>query len=553
MKSLLDGTGKAVPLTLLGIGVLLFLYYVGARDFWPTDEDEYAQISREMLRSGNWLLPTANGEAWTIKPPLLNWLIALVSIPFGDVTEFRARVFSSLGAIGCCMLVWFLGKRVFTPRAGIIAALVLGTSVLFIQQGRWAQTYMLSAFFASLAIVCFYWGYMEPARRGFAYMTMYVATGLGVLTMGPVNLAMPGLVGLVFLIAMRDLGHIKDMMLVRGVLIFAAIAAPWYLMMAGQEAYSSDLLVKTNVTRFLNAWTHSQPWYYYLRDLIWSFAPWSLFLPGALILAFSKRSLEHRLGIAMALVWFLSLLAFFSIADGKRPQYLLTAYPAMALLVSYLLDRALLHWPERFYRRALLIPGLLLAATVLLVALAAPIVAGNRNADWVLPALGVSGLATLLAVALVYAWRSSRPQWLVLAPVVFVLVLIPYGVHVVIPMIEPVKSVKPYSEYIRSEIDAVPGTRWGMFRTYRARYIYYADHLTVDLRQDVDLRDFLQQPERALVVVRMRDYERLKGSILADVSIVDRREIGSRNLLLLSNRRPPETMAAGQPESPDQR
>ena len=64
--SLLDRSGKEVVIALLLLGLLLFLYYVGARDLWPTDEDEYAQISREMLRSGNWLIPTCNGEPWTI-------------------------------------------------------------------------------------------------------------------------------------------------------------------------------------------------------------------------------------------------------------------------------------------------------------------------------------------------------------------------------------------------------------------------------------------------------------------------------------------------------
>lgn len=552
MKSLLDRTGPGVPLALFMIGLLLFLYYVGARDLWPTDEDEYAQISREMLRSGNWLLPTANGVPWTIKPVLLNWLIALIAMPFGDVSEFHARFFSAMGATGSMLLAWFLGRRIFNPRAGLIAALVLGTSVLFIQQGRWAQTYMLSTFFATLAIVCFFWGYRTPARRFVAYMTMYIATGLGVLTMGPVNLAMPGLVGLVFLLVRRDLWHIRDMMLVRGVLLFAAIAAPWYIYMSGQEAYSSDLLVKTNVTRFLDAWTHSQPWYYYLRDMLWSFAPWSAFLPGALILAFSKRSVPHREGMVMALTWFLSLLAFFSIADGKRPQYLLAAYPAMALLVGYLFDRALEHWREPFYRRAVLLPGLLLAGIFALVAVGAPLAAGNRNPDWVLPALLVSVLAAALAGALVYAWRRERPQLFVLAPVAFVLVMIVYSAHVLIPLADSEKTVRPYSEYLRSEIDRVPGTRWGMFRTYRARYIYYADAFTADLRKDEELQAFLAAPERAIVVIRARDYERLRDSLLDGTSVLDYREIGSRKLYLVSNRPPETTRMPDLPAAQDQ-
>ena len=232
MNTFLDRTGKAVPIVLTAIGGILFLYYLGDRDLWPTDEDEYAQISREMLRSGNWLIPTCNGLPWTIKPVLLNWMISAISLPWGDVTEFRARLPSALGAIGSVLLTYALGRQMFSTRAGILAALVLGTNVLYIQQGRWAQTYMLSAFFSTLAIACFYWGYTTPARRTVAYLLMAAAAGLGVLTMGPVNLAMPGLVCLAFLVFNRDLWHIKEMRLVRGLLLFLAIAAPWYVMMA---------------------------------------------------------------------------------------------------------------------------------------------------------------------------------------------------------------------------------------------------------------------------------------------------------------------------------
>lgn len=533
--SMLDRSGKEVTFALLAVGLLLFLYYVGARDLWPTDEDEYAQISREMLRTGNWLIPTCNGEPWTIKPVLLNWLIALIALPFGDVTEFHARFFSSMGALGTFMLTWFLGRRIFPTRTGLLAALALGTSVVFLQQSRWAQTYMLSTFFSTLSIVAFYIAYSEPARRTVALVTLYVSTALGVLTMGPVNLAMPGLVCFTLLVVRRDLGFMKDMMLVRGTLLFLAIAAPWYVMMAGQEDYGFDLFIKTNFTRYVDAWTHSQPFYYYLRDLPWSFAPWSFFLPGALILAFSSRSRAHREGMILALVWFLSLLLFFSTADGKRPQYLLAAYPAMALLVGYLLDRAIEYWQQPFFRRAIVIPSMLLAAVWVLLAIAAPVAAGRENADWVLPALGVSIIALGSAVAAITAWRREQWQLLAVLPAASVLLLVLYGVHAIVPLIDSEKSVRPYSEYIARLLDERPDTAWGMYRTYRARFIYYADHFTEVLQEEDELRDFVQRPGPQLLVVRSREYERFSDSLLAGYTILDHREIGSRNILLLSN------------------
>jgi len=545
----LDRTGREVPIALLGIGLLLFLYYIGARDFWPTDEDEYGQISREMLRSGNWLIATCNGEPWTIKPVLLNWLIALISLPWGDVTEFRARFFSAMGGLGTFMLTYFIGRRMFSTRAGILSALALGTSVVFLQQARWAQTYMLSTFFSTLAIVSFYIAYTNPARRTPAHLLMYIATALGVLTMGPVNLAMPGLVCFTFLVVMRDLGHMKDMMLVRGTLLFLAIAAPWYVMMATREEYGFDLLITTNVTRYVDTWTHSQPFYFYLRDLVWSFAPWSFFLPPAVWLAFSHRSKPHRQGITLALVWFFSLLLFFSIADGKRPQYLLGAYPALGLLVGYLLDRALQYWKEPFYRRSVVIPSLMLCIVWILLAIGIPFVAGKRNEEWVLPALGISLVAAGFAVASFVAWRRERPQQLVVMPALFVLATVLYSVHAVIPLVDQVKTVRPYSEYIGSLLDEEPETAWGMYRTYRARFIYYADHFTTELKDEAELRAFLEQPGPLLIVVRGREYDKLQDGLLADTTLLDRRRIGSRDLALVS--RKPATTTPGLPDERD--
>ncbi len=124
MSTFLDKTGKVVPMLLIALGGILYFYYVGERGLWPSDEDDYAQISREILRSGNWLYLTSNGEPWTAKPVLFNWLIALISWPWGDVTELRARIPSSLAAIATILLTYALGKRMFSTRAGILSALV---------------------------------------------------------------------------------------------------------------------------------------------------------------------------------------------------------------------------------------------------------------------------------------------------------------------------------------------------------------------------------------------------------------------------------------------
>ena len=210
-----------ILILLLLTGYALFFYKVGDRDLWAPDEDEYAQMSREMIRFNNWAFPTVNGQPWAIKPVLYNWLIAVVSLPWGDVNEFRARVFSSLAALGTFLATFYLGRRAFSPLAGLLSAAVLGTSVLFLQYARWSQTNMLSTFFMMFAVFLFYRGYTDPLKRTLSYLLMYASVGLGVLTMGPVNLIMPGMVVFFYLIVMKDFKHIKQLRLGWGILIFA--------------------------------------------------------------------------------------------------------------------------------------------------------------------------------------------------------------------------------------------------------------------------------------------------------------------------------------------
>ena len=236
-------------LILIVISCLLFIYKVGDRDLWAPDEDEYAQMSREMIRTNNWMFPTVNGEPWTVKPVLYNWLVSAVSLPWGDVNEFRARIFSALSALGTVLTTYYIGRLAFSAPVGFLGALMLATSILFVHHGRWAQTYVMSTFFATLAIFLFFRGYRVPEKRSASYLMMYAAVGLGVLTMGPVNLAIPALVVFFYLVFSKDLVHIKDLKLGWGILIFMAIALPWYIAVSLQGGYAFDLIIWTNLSR----------------------------------------------------------------------------------------------------------------------------------------------------------------------------------------------------------------------------------------------------------------------------------------------------------------
>lgn len=533
MKNIIHFQGKTLIILLLVVSFILLVYKVGDRDLWAPDEDEYAQISREMIRTNNWVFPTVNGKPWTIKPVLYNWLVSAISLPWGDVDEFRARIFSSLAALGTVLVTFHLGKMAFTPLAGFLGALALATNILFLNHARWAQTYVLSTFFASLAIYLFFRGYRAADKRTISYLLMYAAVGLGVLTMGPVNLAIPGLVIFFYLIVMKDLKHILNMRIVLGILIFLAITLPWYVLVSLKSEYGFELLISTNILRYFTALHHAQPFYYYFKDLPWAFFPWSLFLPSAFLLAFSYRSKEDYKSLRFILVWVISLFVFFSISRGKRPQYILSIYPALALLIGYLGDRAIQFWQDRYYRKAIIIPSLVLLVILALIAIALPVATGIYFKPWFVLALGFSAITGIFAILLWFACRKKQVQQLLLLPAGFMLVFIIYSVHFLIPKLEEYKSPRPFCDEIVKRVDK--GADWAMYQFYRAAYVYYTDSFANVLETEEELHRFLDQTTRSIVAMPENGYDNLNANLKNKSYVIYKRKIGHRPMVLVSN------------------
>ncbi|MEN8149415.1 MAG: glycosyltransferase family 39 protein, partial [Planctomycetota bacterium] len=342
------------------LGWFLFFHATGRRHLWSPDEDEYIVVNREMVEDGHWIHPTANGKPYTIKPPLFNWLGSGVSVLAGGVSELTSRLPSALAALAGLFLVWRLGRRMFGGRAGFIAALVLATAPLYVEFARWIQINMLSTVLNLWVMSMFWWGFTTPRHRGVAYVLMYAAAGLGVLTMGPVNLVMPAVAIGTFLLVTRDLRHLLSMRIHWGILVVLAIAGPWYFTVCRRPEYREGLLVVTNLDRFFtDSVGHVRPFWYYLKSTPIYFLPWTLFLPSAVIALRTSEGEEDKKPLLFLMTWAAAVLVFFSLSRTKRSEYLLPIFPALALLVGYVIDRgltrgvhsgrwrSLLAWPAR--------------------------------------------------------------------------------------------------------------------------------------------------------------------------------------------------------------
>jgi 4-amino-4-deoxy-L-arabinose transferase-like glycosyltransferase len=313
-----------------------FLLGLGDRNIWIPLEARYALVAREMLLAGHWILPHLGGEVYADKPPLLFWFIALISALGSGVTEWSARLPTALAAISVCLVTWRLGVRLFSSTSGLLAALVLATSGGFFWSGRQALPDMLLTLWTTGACWAM-WEWFTDKRRQAAIVTG-VCMGLATLTKGPVGLLLPTLSALIYLTLRRQWLRVwgQDALMCLGA--FLGVTLTWFVPAVAQGGleYAQATLLHHSLERYVRAWEHTAPWYFYLGAFPAEFLPWTLFLPHALIAGVKLHSHQERDGWWFVLCWLVTILGFFSLSTGKRDIYILPAFPAAALLVGWI-------------------------------------------------------------------------------------------------------------------------------------------------------------------------------------------------------------------------
>ncbi|MBI5309154.1 MAG: glycosyltransferase family 39 protein, partial [Planctomycetes bacterium] len=150
------------------------MFNIGNRDLWAPDEPRYAQVSKEMRDSGNFIVPHLNSEPYPDKPPLLFWLINASSLLPDKITPLSARLPSALAGVGCCLAVFFLGRRLFQNNGiALLSSLILATSSKFLWMAHRVAFDVILTFFVTMALLCFYRGYTEQKNRGWFYILFY--------------------------------------------------------------------------------------------------------------------------------------------------------------------------------------------------------------------------------------------------------------------------------------------------------------------------------------------------------------------------------------------
>ncbi|HEX7184586.1 MAG TPA: glycosyltransferase family 39 protein [Thermoanaerobaculia bacterium] len=514
----MNGSSSPLPrrdLAVLALlAVLLFLPGLGRRDLWNPDEARYAQVAREMRQTGSYALPHLNGQVYTQKPPLLFWSMAAFGALRGEVDETAARLPSALAAIGAALLVFRTGERLFGRRAGWLAAAAFATCAKILWQGRFGQIDMLLTALVALGVWFWVRGFTE-GRPGL-YPLFFLCAGAATLAKGPVGLLPPLLSILAFLAVTRNGAEAKRLRVGLGLLVWAAVVLAWLVPagLAGGREYLEQIVFKQNVTRYADPWHHHQPWYYYLTVIPADFFPWSFLLPAALVIGWKRLEGKAREGFLFCLCWMLVTVVFFSLSPAKRTVYVLTMYPAMALMVGAALDRIAAEWPRD--RRWAQVPLALLAVLALLVLAALPIIAGRRAEE--VAVLGGEPFVWTVFAAFVplflgaaWAWWESRVGRISRAAAGLaagMAALILATAFFLLPRFDVVKSARPMARLLLQRMQ--PGEPYGIYPRLDSTFLIYTRRFAVALDSEEKLRDFAARPGRVWILAQKDDLARVE-------------------------------------------
>jgi 4-amino-4-deoxy-L-arabinose transferase-like glycosyltransferase len=346
-----DALAIAAPTALAAIACFFNLWRYG---LWEPDEARYAEIAREMATGTGYLVPRLNYVIYLEKPPLLYWLTALSYHVFGT-TEFAARFFPAIFAVLGVAITAYFALRTFGRRHAILSGAILATTPLYAVMAQVLLTDMILAVLVTIANFALYLHWRE-ARDGFTkwWWIASIAMALGVLTKGPVAVALPVLAILAFLAWQRDLRvALRRFHAVWGAILIAAIATPWFIAMTLKvPGYFDFYFVGEHLRRvFQSSYSHGEPFWFYAPALAVGLLPWSMLVPFLVWRTIAPNP-ARRFCVACAIV----IVGAFSCASAKLIPYILPAVPPLAILIADGLFSCA--WPDRqdSARRALRAP-----------------------------------------------------------------------------------------------------------------------------------------------------------------------------------------------------
>ncbi|MCA3185863.1 MAG: glycosyltransferase family 39 protein [Cupriavidus sp.] len=393
----------------IAIAVLLVWFgTLDARHLLRPDEGRYAEISREMFVTGDWVTIRYNALKYFEKPPFHMWVTTIAYELFG-VGDWQARLCVALSGILGLGMTMLATARWYGCRAGLLAGLVMLAMPMWSVAGHFNSLDMTLSGALACVLACMLLAQhpdTSPGARRAWMVACWAAMGVAILTKGLVGIALPGLVLVVYTLVTRDIGLWRRLHLPTGILAMLVVTVPWFWLISTKNPeFPRFFFIHEHWDRYTST-VHARKGsiWYFVPLLLAGMLPWLGLVPRMWEVVRDRAGAVRGAGgkpfqpALLSLVWFAAIFVFFSMSGSKLPGYIVPVFPALAILAAVALDQI----SDKSWNRQ--INALLVLAVVGLIA--APVVATlerETNPNEVFRAFAVYigvAFAVLLAVML---------------------------------------------------------------------------------------------------------------------------------------------------------
>jgi 4-amino-4-deoxy-L-arabinose transferase-like glycosyltransferase len=474
------------------------------RGLWEPDEARYAYVAREMAHSESWMVPVRNGEFYTHKPPLIFWLINAGSVfTGGKINGISARLPSLLGVILSLWVLFRLSCRWFDESTAWRAVFISSLSAQFWHSAGMGQIDMLLLGLEMMGLYLLFSNDDKPAlwRQAGAFCFM----GLAVLAKGPVGFIIPSGIYIAVTLFSGRRQNLKQWYWLWGPVLVMAFPAAWLAgawLQGAPAQYFDKLLFAQNIGRVMGEFGgHRRPVYYFLQYLVIDFMPWFFFIPMSVkILLHVQRQKLKMLG-----AWIGFVVLFFSLCVSKRNLYILSVYPAMAMIVAaawpHFLNQAL-KW-TRATAYPLLGILLLLGGAMLVM----PAVPGIPVPGYIFVPSGIALLGGGAMLTRLFIRGGLSRKWFRTFTATMIVFTLTVGM-IVFPGFDEIKTPVRLAEAAQNHMP--PSGKLLLYQMNGEILALYSQRFGREIRTPDDLEQAFQRTREGIAVFSQKDWEDLK-------------------------------------------
>ena len=583
-------------LLLVLICAVTFLVKLGGTQLWDDDETFFARCAVEMQERGDLLVPYFNGEVFVHKPPIMYWGMIAAFKVFG-VNEFAVRFPAAIFGCATALLLYHLGRRIFSPTAGFWGAAALATCLNFSIVARSGTSDAELTFFITLPLWFFVRGTeifnsstaSVPESGGSwslgklnlfpswtSWALAYAAMGAAMMVKGPIGVLLPTCVlGLYLLFRqltpslpgapwwksiagilgqllspVRFLKTVWRMRPLTAIGVVAAVAGPWYawVSIATEGAWPAGFFGTHHFGRFLTPLEgHAGSPLYYPAAICVGFFPWVVLIGPALFQMASRLRSEHpwRPGYLLICSWAIVWIGFFTISGTKLPHYVIPAYPALALLTGTFLDGWISQTAKYRLGMQRAAWGTIIVAGLGMI-LVLPLVARRLlGGDEIIAAAGfpliIGGIIGLRCS------QRNQPRAAATALLTMSMAFVVGVLGFAAEFVDRHQTSRAWAQSIRARASGTEPilAEWGYFRP---SILFYAQQNVSSYSIPPQVQEFfVRNPRNAFLFTTEEEYPQMLSVLPADVTVLERRSRFPKagEVLLLGRVETPHAQSSG--------